>query len=401
MLRVAHAIPVYAPAWQFGGPVLSVSRLCEGLVREGISVRVITTNAGLPDWPSEELGRSTMENGVEVIRYPVDQQNRIIRSRALQQALPDILSDRQLIHLSGIWQPLGISIQTTALRLNIPVLHSIRGALGPYSFARSWPKKLPYMMLRERPLLQKAAGLHLTSQQEREEIKWLRLKAHSYILPNPVDSKHLKINPELRQRWRSLLNIKGDTPLLLICGRQHHKKGLDLLPEVLVSQRHKPWYLMLVGGDDDGSGAALRECLRTRGLEDRLIVETTMPAADLVGIYNAADLMLLPSRHENFGNVVIEALSCGCAVQISDRTGVAADLLAGSPGSFGAVLPRKTEPWIQWLGKWLQKPERASAATVKWVQDVYGQQGVARGAIDIYQKILDDQAIRKDFNRQT
>ncbi|MEB3333644.1 MAG: hypothetical protein VKP70_01520, partial [Cyanobacteriota bacterium] len=50
-MRLLHFLPVYAPAWQFGGPVLSVSRLCEGLARLGVEVEVITTNAGLPDWP--------------------------------------------------------------------------------------------------------------------------------------------------------------------------------------------------------------------------------------------------------------------------------------------------------------------------------------------------------------
>ncbi|MFM1799724.1 MAG: hypothetical protein RLZZ117_2002, partial [Cyanobacteriota bacterium] len=39
-MRVLHFLPVYAPAWQFGGPVLSVSRLCEGLAAQGVEVRV-------------------------------------------------------------------------------------------------------------------------------------------------------------------------------------------------------------------------------------------------------------------------------------------------------------------------------------------------------------------------
>jgi hypothetical protein len=39
-MRILHCLPVYAPAWQFGGPVLSVSRLCEALVVEGVDVEV-------------------------------------------------------------------------------------------------------------------------------------------------------------------------------------------------------------------------------------------------------------------------------------------------------------------------------------------------------------------------
>ena len=129
-LVITHAIPVYAPAWQFGGPVLSVSRLCEGLAAQGHQVKVITTNAGLPDFPSEQLGKPIQRLGVEVTYFPVNQLNSTIRSRALNKALPKLLQDADLLHLSAIWQPLGIQIQREAWRLGIPVLHSLRGALG-------------------------------------------------------------------------------------------------------------------------------------------------------------------------------------------------------------------------------------------------------------------------------
>jgi glycosyltransferase involved in cell wall biosynthesis len=391
-MQITHAMPVYAPAWKFGGPVLSVSRLCEALAREGVSVRVLTTNAGLPDWPAGELSTPILQGGVEVIRYPVDRQGAPIRSRALEQALPEALAGSQLLHLSAIWQPLGPPLQRAALAQNIPVLHSLRGALGPYSLSHGWWKKLPYLLLLERPLLQRAAGLHVTSRQEARELDWLRLRAPRQLLPNPLDLTQLRPEPELRQRWRQRLAIPAGTPLLLVCGRQHHKKGLDLLPALLASQRHQPWRLLLVGGDDDGSGVALRLSLQQRGLGERLLLEPTMPAADLVGVYNAADLLLLPSRHENFGNVVVEALACGCAVLISDRTGVGADLLEAAPPDFGAVLPRRAGPWRAWLAVWLRQPQRAGAAAAAWAGEHYGQHAVARRAIELYRLILQTQA---------
>ena len=391
-MQITHAMPVYAPAWQFGGPILSVSRLCEALAAEGVRIRVITTNAGLPDWPKAELGMPILQEGVEVIRYPVNQQDGPIRSRALEQALPEALADSQLLHLSAIWQPLGLPLQRAALDRGIPVLHSLRGALGPYSLSRGLWKKLPYLLLFERPLLQRAAGLHLTSRQEAQELDWLRLRAPRYLLPNPLDLSQLRPDPNHRRRERRRLGIPSGMPLLLVCGRQHHKKGLDLLPDLLASQRQHSWQLLLVGSDDDGSGAVLRRGLERRGLGDRLRLEPTMPAADLVGAYNAADLLLLPSRHENFGNVVVEALACGCAVLISDRTGVGADLEAAAPDGFGAVLPRQLSLWQDWLGAWLKQPQRAGSASAAWAADHYGQRSVARQAIELYRHILQTQA---------
>ena len=391
-MQITHAMPVYAPAWQFGGPVLSVSRLCEALVREGVDVRVLTTNAGLPDWPAADLGKPILQQGVEVIRYPVDHQDSPIRSQALEQALPQALAGSQLLHLSAIWQPLGLALQRAALAQDIPVLHSLRGALGPYSLYRGWWKKLPYLMLLERPLLQRAAGLHVTSHQEARELDWLRLRAPRHLLPNPLNLSQLGPDQALRQRWRQRLAIPSGMPLLLVCGRQHHKKGLDMLPELLSSQRHQPWCLLLVGGDEDGSGATLRRSMQELGLGERLLLEPTMSAPDLVGIYNAADLLLLPSRHENFGNVVVEALACGCAVLISERTGVGADLLEAAPRGFGAVLPRQQMPWQNWLGAWLKRPQRAGEAVASWTGEHYGQQTVARQAIELYRLILQTRA---------
>ena len=391
-MQITHALPVYAPAWQFGGPVLSVSRLCEALAAEGVRIRVLTTNAGLPDWPATELGMPVIQGGVEVIRYPVNRQGAPIRSSALERALPEALAGSQLLHLSAIWQPLGLPLQREALAQGIPVLHSLRGALGPYSLSRGFWKKLPYLFLLERPLLQRAAGLHVTSRQEALELDWLRLRAPRHLLANPLDLSQLRPDSEQRRRERHRLGIPVEMPLLLVCGRQHHKKGLDLLPELLASQSQHPWQLLVVGNDDDGSGAALRRGLEQRGLGTRLRLEKTMPAAELVSTYNAADLLLLPSRHENFGNVVVEALACGCGVLVSDRTGVGANLQAAAPDGFGAVLPRQLNLWRDWLGAWLQQPRRAGGASAIWAADQYSQRAVARQAIELYRRILQTHA---------
>ena len=387
-LVITHAIPVYAPAWQFGGPVLSVSRLCEGLAVQGHCVKVITTNAGLPDLPSELLGQPLQRNGVEVTYFPVDQPNGTIHSRALNKALPTILQGTDLLHLSAIWQPLGIPIQRETWRLGIPVLHSLRGALGPYSRQQGWWKKVPYYFLQERPWLQRAAGLHVTTRQEERELSGLGLRAPIHLLSNPIDLEDLGPKPDHGAELRNQLGINPNSPLLLICGRQHHKKGLDLLPSVLSRVQSQPWQLLLAGRDEDGSGAALLKALRDAGLGGRVHSLGIQPAAALSAVYNAADLLLLPSRHENFGNVVIEALACGCAVAISELTGVAEDLVNEAPPGFGAVLPRRSEAWATWLAGWLSAPRRAGASGARWAAERYAIPAISKRALEVYRDIL-------------
>jgi glycosyltransferase involved in cell wall biosynthesis len=390
VIRLLHFLPVYAPAWQFGGPVLSVSRLCEGLAAEGAEVRVITTTAGLPDWPAARTGVPLNQGGVTVNYFPVDRQGGAIRSQALEQALPELLEGMDLLHLSAIWQPLGIPVQRAALERGLPVLSSLRGALGPYSLRHGWWKKLPYLLLRERPLLQRASGLHVTSAQEAAELDrlgrlGLGLRAPRFLLPNPLDLDHLRPDAAEGLRWRREQGLDPDRPLLLVCGRLHHKKGLDLLPPALAPLAHRPWQLVVVGRDGDGSGPRLRRAFARAGLAPRVHWLDTVAAGELAGVYNAADLLLLPSRHENFGNVVVEALACGARVLISDRTGVAGDL---RDCPFATVLPRRTADWSATLAAWLERPERGGAEAAQWAAAHYGQRMVARRAMEIYAEIL-------------
>ncbi|KZR90622.1 glycosyltransferase [Synechococcus sp. MIT S9508] len=387
-LRITHAIPVYAPAWHFGGPVRSVSRLCEGLAAEGHQVKVITTNAGLRGLPHNQLGRPVLLNGVEVTYYPVDRPEGTIQSKALENALPQIFKKVDLIHLSAIWQPLGISIQRQAWKQKIPLIHSLRGALGPYSRRQKWWKKYPYYLLRERPWLQRTTALHVTTRQEERELDGLGLRSPRMLLPNPVDLAELKLNSKARVAFRTKYGISLETPLLLICGRQHHKKGLDLLPPILSELRNYSWQLLLVGQDDDGSGTALLQALTLSGLSNRVRSLGIQPSSELGSIYNASDLLLLPSRHENFGNVVIESLACGCAIAVSDKTGVAEDLQIGAPPGFGSVMPRESGIWKSWLASWLDDPQRAGPEVAAWAAQGYSIEAVTRRALEIYQSII-------------
>ena len=95
-MQILHFLPVYVPAWQFGGPILSVSRLCEGLVSQGAQVRVITTNAGLPEFPDDQRCR---ERGVLL---DPDVQTRLRQApgpAGHRPAGPVVPSDRVAAHL--------------------------------------------------------------------------------------------------------------------------------------------------------------------------------------------------------------------------------------------------------------------------------------------------------------
>lgn len=393
-LRILHALPVWAPAWQYGGPVRSVGRLCGALAERGIKVEVITTTAGLPDWPQAEIGVPLERDGITVTYYPEDQPGGAIRSRALLAALPKHLARNQLLHISALWQPLGPPLQRAAQRHGVPVVHSLRGALGPYSLSRGWWKKLPYYWLVERPCLKRAAALHTTSGRELREcnnpLLGLGALPPRWLLPNPLELAAFSFDPQQRLARRTSHQLKAKEPLFLVCGRHHHKKGLDLLAPVFKALAHLPWRFALVGPDEDGSAAALEQSLRRHGLGERLLRLPLQQAAELPALFAAADLLLMPSRHENFGNVALEALACGCPVLLSDGVGAGEELerfLATQP--WGAVLPRRSHLWSHWLTAWLlnfaAKPLRLDP---QLLVDHYGSSAVAANCEALYRTLL-------------
>lgn len=383
-MRVLHFLPVYPPAWQFGGPILSVSRLCEGLVRQGIEVRVITTNFGLPEFPTNQLGVTQNVNGVQVIYYSADHQVGPVRSQSLLSDLDDHMQWAELLHLSSIWQPLGISVQRAAHTYGVPIIQTLRGALGPYSWTRGFCKKLIYFLFVERRLLQSVARIHCTTPQEIREARWLCLKPPIELLPNPLDLSSLTSDQEIGRQWRTKHDISLTTTLFIVAGRLHHKKGLDLLPKALKKLDHHDWNLCIVGDDDDGSGVELRCTFENLGMASRIRWFPSIPSSDLFSPLNAADWLLLPSRHENFGNIAVEALSCGCGVVLSDRVGVS-DMLDGCPGVL--IGPRKIRIWTDLLTEAMML-ERPSASSANWVNYRFNSDLIAHQATEIYRNIF-------------
>lgn len=384
-MRILHFLPVYAPAWQYGGPILSVSRLCEGLVRQGVDVRVITTNAGLPYFPIDQLSIPQNVNGVQVTYYPVDKQDGTIRSTELVKALPGQMAWAELLHLSSIWQPLGLSVQRAAHLAGVPVIHTLRGALGPYSWNRGWWKKIPYFLFMERPLLQRANLLHCTTHQEAAEIAWLHLKPPIDVVPNPLDLSQLFPNPEIGRNWRMAMDLPLEIPLIIVVGRLHHKKGLDLLPKALNLISDLPWNILFVGHDNDHTYHKLRRAFSDLGLLDRCHWLETLPSDELIGPYNAADWLLLPSRHENFGNVVAEALACGCGAIISNKVGISASVEM-LPNVH--ILPRDYFLWGALLKHLLTKKNTSKEPLTGHLDDMFSRENIALSFISIYNRII-------------
>jgi glycosyltransferase involved in cell wall biosynthesis len=289
-----------------------------------------------------------------------------------------------LVHVTAIWQRTGPAACRAAQSSGVPYVISPRGALGPYSWRRGTLKKLTYYFLYERRNLRKAAGFHYTSAMEAAECERFRFGKPSCVVPNGIDFQKWRRDEQAGGVWRAANGVAPNALVLLYAGRLHHKKGLDLLPPVLEQLSDLPWRMVFVGNDEDGTREKLQDEFQRRGLQERVVFLEKVVAAELVAAYSGSNLFLLPSRHENFGNVAVEAAACGCWVLASEHTAVVHELTVLGAGK---RLPRRTAAWAGAIKVYYTTKSRQSdpqvlprlkaridiAGTAAAMQDFYGQ----------------------------
>jgi len=206
-------------------------------------------------------------------------------------------------------------------RRRIPYVIEPIGMYPP--IVRSLWKKRLFMRLVGRRLLEGAAAVVATSEFERAALLRSSLPAEKIVVRrNGLDMDELRPLPP-RGRFRRALGVPAEAPLVLSLGRISRKKGLDLLVRAFATLPSSA-RLAIVGPDDgDGCAGELRRLAVEEGLTDRIVFRGAVEGGERLAAYADADVFVLPSRNENFGNVAAEAAVCGVPVVVTDRCGVA------------------------------------------------------------------------------
>lgn len=122
-------------------------------------------------------------------------------------------------------------------------------------------------------------------------------------------------------------------PTLLAVGRLHRQKGIDVLLEAFARAGLPEWRLVLVG--EGGERESLARQAEALGIAGRVRFEGAVP--DPAPWYRAADIFVLPSRHEGTPNSLLEAMAYGLPVVVSNASQGPLDLVAD--GVSGIVTP--------------------------------------------------------------
>jgi len=152
------------------------------------------------------------------------------------------------------------------------------------------------------------------------------------IIPCGIDLDLFQ--PMDRQKARSELGL-GNSKILLFAGRIQPFKGIDILVRAMARLPDSgETRLLIVGGDSKSADmlASLSSLAGELGIEDKVTFLGTVGHGRMPLFYSAADVCVVPSYHESFGLVALEALACGIPVVASRVGGLATIIKDGETG---------------------------------------------------------------------
>lgn len=137
--------------------------------------------------------------------------------------------------------------------------------------------------------------------------------------------KYRFVSSDVRER----LGIPRESSLVLFVGRVEARKGLHILCQAIpeVTKSRPGTKFVLVGHDTTtapGHGsfkAYLSQKAQANGFSNSLRLLDFLPPDELVQLYSACDVFVLPSLQEAFSSVVLEALACGKPVVVTSAGG--------------------------------------------------------------------------------
>jgi glycosyltransferase involved in cell wall biosynthesis len=338
----------YFPFLDRGGPAMKVRAMARGLVARGHQVTVLTTDLGLQDSGGNmALTRSRWgwQSGADEVETFYLRPRTIYRSLTWNPAVHGFCKERvssfDVVHIFGLYDLLAPPVARACRSLGIPYVVEPIGMFRP--IIRNIPLKWVYRRLFGDTLIRGARRIVATSVQEQQELVEGGVSAQKIVIRrNGIEPPtRLPIQGSFRRQW----HIPEDAPLVLYLGRLVSKKSPDLLLEAFAKCRARSASLqsaalVLAGPDEsDGYRLQLEACANRLGLSAQVLFTGPLYGDAKWAAYRDADVFVLPSQNENFGNTAGEAVACGTPVLLTDRCGVASLV----EGRAGLVVPHQCE----------------------------------------------------------
>ena len=304
-MRILHTV---AGLWTTtGGPASSIPGLCAALGRRGHDVTLLTGEGSL-DPAAKRAASSVRVVTARLGPYAIGNY-----SAEFGRLCRELARESDVLHTHGLWLHPNFATSAAGADLGKPVVISPRGMLAPWALEQRWILKRLIWTIAQKRYVARAALVHVTSLEEEKEVRQVNVTTPIAVIPNGIDLDEFPL------QHFDALRAGGRERVVLFLSRIHPKKGLDLLMDAwrMIAARHPEARMVIAGSGEQEYVDALRTSLAEKGME-RVAYAGPLHGEEKLAAIARAAVLALPSRNENYGMVVAEALACGTPVLTTD-----------------------------------------------------------------------------------
>jgi glycosyltransferase involved in cell wall biosynthesis len=280
--------------------------------------------------------------------------------------------------------PTGILALYVHFVLRKPYVLALRGSDVPGYDYTKWYMRPLHAMLRplSRFLWSTASSVTVLTKNLQDLARETAPDLNSVIIGNGIDSE--RFPRKMRHPRRTGIR------LISVC-RMVPRKGLEYLVEAMQELKRDGIVLDLVGSGQEQERIA--ELIRSRGLGDHVRLVGYIASEHLHRYYNAADIFVLPSLSESFGQVLLEAMSCGLPIVASSVGGIPETVRDKTNGLL--VPPRDPEALvkaIRWLAASPKQRARMAQYNAEQARERYAWRAIASQYEALYYRAVGQSA---------
>lgn len=297
-----------------GGTAERTFQVSRFMARAGIECSILTLDIDITHDLIQSIGR------VNVVAIPCLNKRFYLPKLYIKYLIQiqKIIKGVDVIHIMSHWTFLNIVVYFFARRLGKPYVLCPGGSL--IIFGRSKILKLLYNLVIGRRIIKNAVGYIAITANEIPYFQTYGINPEKVlVIPNGIDmNEYSKKDDELFYKKYRL----SSNPFILFVGRLNPIKGPDLLLRAFANVKDIfEHYHLIFAGPNEGLLYQLKEMAREYDMANRVHFLGYIDKNEKSIAYHAADIVVIPSRHEAMSIVVLEAGITGTPVLLTDRCG--------------------------------------------------------------------------------
>lgn len=391
---------------EWGGTETAVWNVLKEEIKLGVSPEILSTLA---------LSKKSfeVEGGIPIRRFPyfypqlfLNKKNRTALDKkggspfsfSLGKYLAN--SDFDLMHSHAMGRVAELVLDA-ARKKNAPFALSFHGGyadvpksemeemLRPLKGSIGYGKIMEKFLGLKSDIVSEADGIVCVGKNEYEIMRERHPEKEIALIPNGVDFE--KFNKRVSANFRELFGIPNDSKILLCVSRIDYQKNQRSLVELAktLTDAGENIHVVIIGFITSQTYFdALCADVKNSGIQKKFTIIKGLPpdSDELISAYNSADAFVLPSLHEPFGIVALEAWSAGLPLAAARVGGLAGIVRDGENGFL--FDPKNIEEMARSTLSALSASREVIDQARRECVEEYSWAAIAKKTVEFYNKLL-------------